>query len=334
MPATRRPSILSATLAALVMSGVIATAAPAQAATLLLVGMGDSYSTGAGIPPEEPGAGDCQRSTAAYPLVAAAELGITGHNVACGGAVLADFTATSRRGAPPQIQGVTGADLIAFTIGGNDVGGAGGVLDSSRTTASMTSFAATVEALTPQLLASYAAVAQAAPGAQIYALGYPDIVPRTQDELQTCLGPRAAGLSAADIHYNVELLNAAIAAAAASAGAVFVGTTPGFTGHEMCSAQPYANAPLDPAPASPGGALHPNELGHLAMAAALLAAIGGPDPLPPPAQPGRREPPTSSPPPAPAPGLTPQERAAARATAQALLDRLLDAIDRYAGVRR
>ncbi len=332
MPATRRPSVLSATLAALVMSGVIATATPARADTRLLVGMGDSYSTGAGIPPEEPAAGDCQRSTAAYPLVAAAELGFTGHNVACGGAVLADFTATSRRGAPPQIEGVAGADLIAFTIGGNDVGGPGGVLDASRTTASMTSFAATVEALIPQLLASYIEVAQAAPGARIYALGYPDIVPRTQDELQTCLGPRAAGLSAAGIHHNVELLNAAIADAAASAGAVFVDITTGFTGHEMCSAQPYANAPDEHVPASPGAAMHPNQLGHLAMAAALLAAVGGPDPLPPPARPGRSEPPTTPPP--PMPGLTAQERAAARASAQALLDRLLTALDRNAGVGR
>lgn len=85
----------------------------------------------------------------------------------------------------------------------------------------------------------------------------------------------------------------------------------------MCTAQPYANSPEDPTLASPGGALHPNELGHLAMAASLIAAIGGSelaDPAgdPPPATPVPRSPPV----------LTPSERAAVRWLAQALLERL------------
>lgn len=333
MSATRTPAV-SAILAALVLAGGIAAAGPAQAETRLLVGMGDSYSTGAGIPPAAPNSGDCQRSAAAYPLVAAGELGFAGQNVACGGAVLSDFTTPSRRAAPPQISGIAGADLIAFTIGGNDVGGPGGVLDSSRTTASMTDFATTVEALTPQLIGAYTDVRQAAPGAQIFVLGYPDIVPATQAALQDCLGLQAQGLRAEDIHRNVDLLNSTIADAAARVGAVFVDTSSTFAGHEMCTRDAYANAPDDRAPASPGAAMHPNGLGHLAMAAGLLAAIGAPDPLVPPAGPTPADPPPAMPPPAPIPGLTPQERATAHAIGEALLDRLLSVLDRYAGIRR
>jgi len=317
-----------AALAVLVLAGAIATATPASADNRLLVGMGDSYSTGAGIPPVDPGgtvggADQCVRSPAAYPMVAADELGFAGQNVACGGAVLSDFTAPSRRGAPPQVSAIGDADVIAFTMGGNDVGGPGGVLESSRSVASMAAFAASVEALGPQLVAAYLDVQGAAPAAGVYVLGYPDIVPDTQQALESCLGARAAGLTASDIHHNVDLLNAVIADAAARTGAVFVATTPSFAGHEMCTNDAYANAPEEPAPASPGGGLHPNEAGHLAMAAALIGAIGGTDqPSPPPATPGPENPPATGPSPIPGPVLSPQERAAARAVAAALLERI------------
>jgi len=325
----RRTRDLSAILAAVLLTGSVAIAGSAQAETRLLVGMGDSYSTGGGIPPVDQtsaqGADDqCERSLHAYPQVAADELGYAGESVACGGAVLSDFTTSSRRGAPPQTSGMADADLVAFTMGGNDVGGPNGVIDSSRTAASMTDFAAAVDALVPQLVAAYTDVRQAAPKAEVYVLGYPDIVPASQQALETCLGARASGLTAADIHYNVDLLNAAIAEASATSGAVFVATTPSFDGHEMCTAQPFANAPDEPLPAAPGGAMHPNELGHLTMAAELIAAIGGTgQPGPPPGQqPAPVPPPAVVPTPVPNPSLTPKERAAVRAIAEALLARL------------
>ena len=322
---SHRRTALSTTLAGLVLAGLISTAAPAQADTRLLIGMGDSYSTGAGIPPEGTGAGDCRRSARAYPLIAAAELGFAGQNVACGGAVLADLTSTSRRGSPAQIDGIAGADIVVATIGGNDVGGPNGVLDSSRSAASMTSFAASVQALGPRLVATYTDLSRAAPNAAVYILGYPDIVPATQAALQDCLGARAEGLQADDIHHNVDLLNATVADAAAAAGAVFVDTSSSFAGHEMCTPEAYANPPDDPWPASPGAALHPNELGHLALAAELLAAIGGTPDTAPPARPAPSDPPATTPSP---PVLTAQERATARDLAAALLDRLRGLFDR------
>lgn len=326
-----------AVVAALVLIGGIANATPAQADGRLLIGMGDSYSTAAGIPPVDQSSGQCQRSAAAYPLVAAAELGFDGQNVACGGAVVADFTTPSRRGEPPQISGIADADVIAFTMGGNDVGGPNGVLDSSRSSASMAGFAAAVAVLAPRLVAAYADVQRAAPAAEVFVLGYPDIVPHTQEALEACLGAGAQGLDADLIHRSVGLLNAAIADAAASAAAVFVDTTPSFAGHEMCTAEPYANAPGDRASAWPGGALHPNELGHLALAADLVAAIGGFElrtspvtPTPPRIDPPIAAPPVGGPLDIPIPVLTPQERATALAILAALLNRIREAVrERY-----
>jgi len=334
---------LAVAAAALVLVGVTAAATPAKAdppapagppaaaASRLLIGMGDSYSTGGWIPPVDPSSGLCNRSLHAYPLVAAGELGFDGQSVACGGAVLADFTSPSRRGAPPQTTDIADADILAWTMGGNDVGGPGGVLDSGADAASVTDFAAAVDALTPQLVAAYGDVQRAAPRAQMFVLGYPDIVPRTQQALEACLGARAAGLDIDDIHRNVALLNDAIGSAAAAAGAVYVDTSPSFAGHEMCTVDPFANAPEERAPTSPGGGMHPNERGHLMLAADLIAAIGTPAgppvtdppvPAPPVTDPLVPAPPVVGPPAIPIPGLTPQERAVARVIAVALQHRI------------
>jgi len=322
-PARRRPAAIAAFLAATILTALptAAAAGPAPAPATadvprLLVGMGDSYSTGAGIRPADPTAGQCHRSLRAYPLLAASELGYAGRNVACGGARLGDLTISTRPGVPPQIAGIAGADLVAVTIGGNDVGGPGGVLQSSADAAAMVSFTAAVHALGPQLIAGYTAIRRAAPGAELYVLGYPDIVPDTQRQLTDCLGPTAAGLDAAGIHTNIALLNTTIADAAASTGARFVPTTPAFAGHEMCTERAYANAPGDWAAPSPGGGLHPNALGHLAMAAALADAIATVDPT---------DPPVIAPPPVagpPAPSWTAAERAAAAELRQQILARL------------
>jgi len=332
---SRCTSVLGVALAGFVLAGITVTAAPAQADSLLLVGMGDSYSTGAGIPPAESPTDLCNRSARAYPLLAADELGFEGRNVACGGAVVADLTATGRRGEAPQVNGLAGADVVALTIGGNDVGGPNGVLDASRSAAAMADFAAAVNALAPHLTDAYLDIQRAAPQASVFVLGYPDIVPQTQEALIACLGSSAQGLSEVDIHHNVTILNQAVDAAAVAAGAVFVATTPAVAGHEMCTDQPYANSPGDRTPASPGGVMHPNELGHLVMATELIAAIGGPDgppagPVPPVTGPPAISP---TPPPDTNPVLSPQERAAARAVAAILRDRIRGALDRLGAVR-
>lgn len=273
---------------------------------LLLVGMGDSYTTGAGIPPAEASSAHCRRSQRAYPSVAAEALGMSGRNVACGGAVVADLTAPPRPGVPAQIAGLAGADVAAMTIGGNDVGGPRGVLDSGSSDRAMAQFGTDVQALVPRLQEGLAAVQAAAPRARLFVLGYPDIMPRRQRAFAQCLGALAAGLDVSAVHSSVYRLNEAVRRAAASVGAIFVDTSASFVGHEMCAPTPYANAPGRRS-AHPGGGLHPNELGQLAMAADLAAAItgsaGGPPEGPnPPADPPVSPVPPVAPTPPSAPG--------------------------------
>lgn len=252
--------------------GVLAVNAPAAASRTVLVSLGDSYSAGIGVTPFEVGSEPCLRSEHAYAMVAAAELGFDGRSVACGGAVTADLTHRDEHGEAPQIDGIGDADYIAFTMGGNDVGGPVGVLTSTFSSTRSDDFAARVRDLGPLLAAGYAAVRDAAPRATIFVLGYPDSLPRNQAGMTECFRPIGGFLDVIEAHDNVTRLNDAVATAAASAGIIYLDTTDTFAGHEMCTARPYANG-IGGQPDSPGASLHPNELGHQVLADLLVAAI-------------------------------------------------------------
>ena len=93
--------------------------------------MGDSYSSGEGNPPYDPGTnGGCDRSQAAFGRQFAADtpsIGATGiQHIACSGATIANLTTTGQNGEQPQIsQMYSGSKLVTVTIGGNDIGFAG-----------------------------------------------------------------------------------------------------------------------------------------------------------------------------------------------------------------
>ncbi|MET9736300.1 GDSL-type esterase/lipase family protein [Streptomyces sp. NPDC006458] len=94
--------------------------------TMRILVMGDSYSAGNGAGGYY-GAAGCYRSHANYAEVFASTIGASPYdqpasvtNVACSGAVTADFR-NSRAGRPPELSAVDHTyDLILLTIGGND----------------------------------------------------------------------------------------------------------------------------------------------------------------------------------------------------------------------
>jgi lysophospholipase L1-like esterase len=110
-------------------AGAHALAAVASAAkpNMRVLVMGDSYSAGNGAG-DYSGAKGCYRSGRNYAQDFAAIIRATPYsqpvsvtNVACSGAVTADFF-NSKSGRPPELNAVTGGyDLIFLTIGGNDV---------------------------------------------------------------------------------------------------------------------------------------------------------------------------------------------------------------------
>lgn len=90
------------------------------------VAMGDSFSSGEGVPPFEPGTGHqggCHRSEKSYPrlLENANEFLLGDGFVACSGASTTAIT-LGNNGQPAQLDKVTAdTDVITMTIGGNDV---------------------------------------------------------------------------------------------------------------------------------------------------------------------------------------------------------------------
>jgi len=95
------------------------------------VGMGDSYSSGEGNTPFEPGTDQngvngCHRSSLAYPSLLRnspeLDLGATAF-VACSGATTASVTDSGQWNEPSQADALTSSvKVITLTIGGNDVG--------------------------------------------------------------------------------------------------------------------------------------------------------------------------------------------------------------------
>jgi hypothetical protein len=91
----------------------------------------------------------------------------------------------------------------------------------------------------------------------------------------TCL--RQAGLTSANLATltsRLDTLNAVLATGAAQFG--FSSPLPTFTGHQLCTAQPYVQGTGSPAP------FHPTGMGQLAIALADQAALQAPNPAAPP----------------------------------------------------
>jgi lysophospholipase L1-like esterase len=95
------------------------------ASKLVYVAIGDSYSSGEGVP-HFIGASKCHRSEHAYAELLAKRLRIVPSKMqfrACSGAQIADILWKVKNNEPPQIDGLNSTTtLITLSIGGNDIG--------------------------------------------------------------------------------------------------------------------------------------------------------------------------------------------------------------------
>jgi lysophospholipase L1-like esterase len=276
---------LKALTAVVALTLMVLTPAWAQAqAPLQYVALGDSYSAG---PLDGPFVGNllCLRSSASYPYFLAAHLGASLTDVSCSGADSSDLTTTAQfPSTPPQVDALSPTtQLVTLTDGGNDNNlfssavvdcGLLDLLDAhnigspcahkygSTFVNDVASDAATVER-------TLATVKADAPNAQVYVLGYPDILPLTGD----CY-PKVP-LTSGDTAYlnRLELtLNAMIRAQAATAGVHYVSTYAQFIGHGACAtrAEQWINAII---PVGNGAPVHPNAQGEQEMATILENAL-------------------------------------------------------------
>ncbi len=291
----------SAVLAGVVCAAVAAASSSGSGAAspLRYVALGDSFSSGEGVPPYRPATNRylsphdlCHRSYHAYPEIVAARRSSPGawSFWACSGARLRDMASTNLqnpvekaqldRVAPPG-RSDPGVGLVTLTIGGNDAQFSEvwmGCLVSHAVSPLFGScqggWRASLEAAIRRLRAALPGVLRTlrarAPRARILVLGYPDPFPAVLPPLSRCTLWFAPG----DLRWiakEAAALNAAIRAAAARAGVTYLPPS-GFAGHDACSRAPWFNG-LELDPTRFRGSFHPNAQGQRQLAKIVLARL-------------------------------------------------------------
>jgi lysophospholipase L1-like esterase len=270
--------------------------------------LGDSFSSGEGVPPFESGTSisginTCHRSSVAYPrLIAGSSSRIpslaAGAFRACSGAQSGNIWDIAQADEGIQIDRFSdpGVQVVTITIGGNDVDFTGFAQACVLSTCDVGSVAYNKtlnlinQQLDSRLKTAYTKLLQAAPKASIYVLGYPQVIAAKSAASPTDLrcvymqdGSTRWGdaRAARDI---VTKLNARIASAVGAVRALapnntrlkFVdpntATSP-FKGHEICGSSTSWFVNVNQAVVSASYDFHPNASGQKGYAQVMSAAI-------------------------------------------------------------
>lgn len=238
------------------------------------VALGDSFSAGDGALDYIASSGACRQSNNAYPEILARGLA-PGVQVpsslifyACTGSKVADV----RNNQLPLFRTIdaNSVKLVTITVGGNDVNFVnaltvcyGGPVPQAKTAACLAQTPAVVRSIANQaspLVALYRAIKSAAPTARVLVLGYPDIFPARPTQACGGFSPAAQ----AWFNTQEQLLNATIRTAASAAKVEFIPTYGAFSGHDICSRDPYING--FPAPTVAQLPFHPKPIGQAKLA--------------------------------------------------------------------
>lgn len=264
------------------------------------VALGDSYTSGPGIPDQVGEPAGCSRSSRNYPALIAQKLNLAAtavRDLSCSGARIVDLAApqvTTDGTNPAQLSALSpGTALVTLGIGGNDVDFAGVLsrcvemdvipamfgsklmpdLTPCRayyTSGGVDQLQQKIQDAAGPLATALAQIKQRAPHARVYVIGYPALLPATGT---TCAD--TLGITSGDVAYlsGEELrLNSMLRQAAQGADATYVDTYTPSVGHDACSAA--ASRWIEPLlGGSSGTPLHPNALGEQGMADAVEHAI-------------------------------------------------------------
>jgi lysophospholipase L1-like esterase len=208
------------------------------ASTVNYVALGDSYASGVGAGNYYSSSGSCDRSPNAYPaLWAAANSPSSFTFVACSGAKTTDVVNN-------QLSALSASTtLVSVTIGGNDAGFSSVmetcVLSSTSSCLSAVSQAeAFVKNQLPALLNTMLADIRAhASSARIVLVGYPEFYDLS---VPVCIGLSSQDHTALD--QAADILDSALATAAANNGDVFADVRSQFAGHELCDGAGWLNS--------------------------------------------------------------------------------------------
>lgn len=247
--------------------------------------LGDSYTSGAGMPEPVAGTEACLQSALSYPYLVADELGASLADASCGGASTVNTREPQPRadgGAQPaQLNAVRAeTDLVTVGLGFNDsnfyarlMSCTGLVYSDPQGTpcqAAEPGLAQLPVEAGRHLRRVLTDIHAAAPEAEVVVVGYPQLVPErgTCPELSLAVGdyPWARALLVA--------LDDELEAATEAVGDTFVDVQTASEGHDICAG---ANAWV----AGVGGSedqtaqFHPRPAAHRAIASMVLAALEG-----------------------------------------------------------
>ncbi len=237
------------------------------------VALGGSFAAGPMIPDPVPDQ-SCGRSTNNYPHLVAADLGLALTDASCIGATTADVGTT-------QIDAVTAdTSVITLTVGGNDVTFSSSLGTCGSDGKAGTSClevgdvdAAAINGLLDQVEAKLVTmldkVKQAAPAARVYLIPYPMILP---DPAVPC--PPDVPMNPTDATFLGQVaarLQAALSAAATTAGVTFIDVYGPSHGHDACAPadQRWVEGEATPSAAP----YHPNAAGMRAEADLIVAEL-------------------------------------------------------------
>ncbi|MFD3496363.1 SGNH/GDSL hydrolase family protein [Streptomyces sp. NPDC058690] len=247
------------------------------------VALGDSYSSGLGIPDEVDV--NCGRSDHNYPsLVVGAVHVARVTDVTCAGADTTHMT-QPQDSAPPQLDALKpDTTLVTLGIGGNDLGLTevitrcvlvaylapnGSPCKDSYTLLGTDEIRARINAIAPKVEAVLEEIHARSPQAKVLLVGYPAIFP---DDGSACRDviPFATG-DFAWFRDKEKQFNSMLAQQAAVHDATYVNTYAPSVVHDACKADGVRW--IEPEETESAAGFHPNAAGHRSMADAVLAAI-------------------------------------------------------------
>lgn len=259
------------------------------------VALGDSFTAGPLIMPQDRAVPGCLRSDVNYPtLIAPALSQPVFRDVSCSGARTRDMTAPQdvqpNPDNPPQLQALDGStEVVTLGIGGNDIGfteiaqtcvrlgladPTGSPCRDHYTAGGVDQIGARIGALRPRLRSVLDEIARRSPRAEVFVIGYPAILPETTAGFALCRPtlPIATG-DVAYLRDRVQKrLNAAIRSETEGKGHVYVDTYTPSIGHDAC--QPPTRRWVEPlVPAGDAAPVHPNRSGMQAFATLVRTAM-------------------------------------------------------------
>lgn len=269
-------------VAALIIIGFLAVhrnkpaAAPHVASKGSYVALGDSVAAGVGLKYDSD-ASACNRTDQAYPNIVATELHYSLANVACSGATLTNGILGAQEvnmlASTPQLDALFAQpkpNLITITVGANDTNWTdilrkcytaecGSAEDTAAVQAKLATVTTNLKTVLKNIQQHYGAHQP-----HILVTGYYQVFPKTV----TGNCPDLTGIDTNEIAWGRQFqsnINQAVQAAVKDTAANYVAID--FSGHELCTTDPWVQGLVDSQP------YHPTAAGQRAMASQIISAF-------------------------------------------------------------